>query len=76
MSSDDHINNPLFVVKDSDHKLLVDTSFLNNMTLRDYFAGQVLVSGYYANGAGFVSKKAYEIADAMIEERSRNEQKD
>ena len=45
----------------------------NGMTLRDYFAGQAL-SNQYANDAGTatnVAKWAYQIADAMIEERMK-----
>ena len=45
----------------------------NGMTLRDYFAGQAL-SNQYTNGAGSaanVAKWAYQIADAMIEERMK-----
>jgi hypothetical protein len=53
------------------------------MTLRDYFAGQALV-GFIANNGGVNGSKeekweaatariSYEIADAMIQERSKDE---
>ena len=42
------------------------------MTLRDYFAGQVL-SGMLSNGynQNFANVDAYKIADAMIAERNK-----
>lgn len=49
------------------------------MTLRDYFAGQALVGGMSAaDGHNFATatdaaRQAYEIADAMLTERTRKE---
>jgi hypothetical protein len=50
---------------------------LTGMTLRDYFAGQV-ITGLYSNSmlkpsepSGYVSA-AYEVADAMLDEREKS----
>ena len=47
------------------------------MDLRDYFAGQIIV-GFLANvktdySSKLIVKLAYELADAMMKERERNE---
>ena len=39
------------------------------MTLRDYFAGQVLKSGIF--DATIMAEYAYKVADAMIKERNK-----
>ena len=45
------------------------------MSLRDYFAGQALASmdtdGYTTAGLLHLTKRAYDIADAMIAEREK-----
>jgi hypothetical protein len=48
------------------------TATNDGMTLRDWFAGQVLsgnLGNPFASPADTISKRAYEIADAMIEAR-------
>lgn len=48
------------------------------MTLRDYFAGQYLINiaaidyGYEHNN---IAKKCYKMADSMLEERAKKEEK-
>ncbi len=55
-----------------------DSAWCGGMTLRDWFAGQAL-SGLTANArysgptAKDVESLAYEIADAMIEEKAKRE---
>jgi hypothetical protein len=44
------------------------------MTLRDYFAGQVIQREFDLNLPDYYAKKAYEVADEMIKERE-NENK-
>ena len=49
----------------------------DGMDLRDYFAGQIIV-GFLANNktdysSKLIVKLAYELADAMMKERERNE---
>lgn len=39
------------------------------MTLRDYFAGQALAEIDYTNDPEVVANEAYQVADAMLEER-------
>ena len=41
------------------------------MSLRDWFAGQVLAHGSIGPHVGVIAKKAYEVADAMLAERSK-----
>jgi hypothetical protein len=47
---------------------------LNDMTMRDHFAGlavQSYLSGYYSGGDSHeaISKESYELADAMLKAR-------
>jgi len=42
------------------------------MTIRDYFAGQVIVGHVNDGNPNKLASYAYEIADAMIAERSKN----
>ena len=45
------------------------------MTLRDYFAGQIVIgaSGDYQFSPGDIAERAYRIADAMLEYRDNKE---
>ena len=43
----------------------------SGMTLRDYFAGQVIVGTLACVDAEHEAKTAYQIADAMIAERAK-----
>jgi len=55
------------------------TSDNTGMTLRDYFAGQILqgafgLSDFYAMSSGSIAMMTYDLADAMLVEReSRNQ---
>ena len=53
-----------------------DATYVEGMTLRDYFAGQV-ITGYFATddfcGVELIAKDAYELADAMLKERINND---
>lgn len=46
-----------------------------DMTLRDYFAGQamnkIITEGFVGDASLYVASMAYEIADAMIQERNK-----
>ena len=59
------------------------TPSINNMTLRDYFAGQALagnleqgvqdnMSYSWWHEPSKIAQRAYKIADAMLEERQRD----
>lgn len=50
-----------------------ETVAVPGMTLRDYFAGQALANRYTDDerSAGKVAEWAYQVADAMLEERNR-----
>ena len=52
----------------------VEEQYENGMTLRDYFAGQYLVTFKVNDGsvtASMVAIKCYKVADAMIKERNK-----
>ena len=60
---------------------VVDNSFVpplkiqkdihTEMTLRDYFAGQALISLAWKDNDENVARNCYQLADAMMEERKR-----
>ena len=69
---------PNTIRRDDDEGLLIPREYgLGGMSLRDWFAGQVLAqefSGGYAGGHERVllmAAHAYRVADAMLAERSR-----
>ena len=70
---------PAFPCKGPFEKGLEKTSFVYpGMLLRDHFAGQALAiawkaqeAGYYEGGAREIAECAYQLADAMILERSK-----
>jgi len=51
-----------------------DTGHYHGMTLRDYFAAKIITGAYQNVSAGSQSelaKRAYEIADAMLNQREQ-----
>lgn len=48
-----------------------DGTLIPGMSMRDWFAGQALVSLHQEGFARVLAERAYEIADAMLEERRK-----
>ena len=68
------MNNPQAFPMIRDMTYKQDWDYEGGMTLRDYFAGQALM---YMNedmerGSIYIAENAYFIADAMLKERSRD----
>ena len=66
-------NPQAFPMSAKDQQGMISCSSSQGMTLRDYFAGQVLstvFTTYYENAqSDHMAKAAYHLADAMLKER-------
>jgi len=60
------------ITSDQDNNGQYDTYSYGGMSLRDYFAGQALVGLVSRFSDKYIAEKAYQLADAMLEEREKN----